>query len=94
MERALSALNCVVLLMAIVTPAGSAAAPLAAQTPLVTLPGIQPVIFRSGLTTGGVPGVVTETSLPLVSKAMVEGTGREAAFIGSLPFGLRPSIKV
>ncbi|MNF11630.1 hypothetical protein D3C80_2128790 [compost metagenome] len=67
------------------------AAPLAFHTPLVTVPGIQPVIFRSGLTTGG---VVTETSLPDESNAMVDATGREAARVGSLPSGLRPSIRV
>ncbi|MNW10144.1 hypothetical protein D3C71_2072970 [compost metagenome] len=79
-----------------VTPAGSAAAPLGAHTPLVTLPGVQLVMARFGLTIGapGGFGVLTDTSLPLVSNVMVEGTGRVAAFIGSLPFGLRPSIRV
>ncbi|MNT26759.1 hypothetical protein D3C72_1623530 [compost metagenome] len=78
--------------MAIDMPAGSADAPLAAHTPLVTVPGTQLVIFKSGLTTGGVPGVVTDTSFPLVSNAMTEAIA--GVTFGSLPFGLRPSIRV
>ncbi|MNI41772.1 hypothetical protein D3C73_960340 [compost metagenome] len=83
------------MLIEMVMPAGSEAAPFALQVPLTTLPGTQPVIFRSGLTIGvGVAGVVTETSLPEVSKAMVEATGGVAALVGSVPSGLRPSIRL
>ncbi|MNG02653.1 hypothetical protein D3C84_856910 [compost metagenome] len=91
-------MNWVVLAMAMVKPAGSAAAPLAVQTPLVTLPGVQLVIFRSLLITevggvvGGVTGVLTEVSLPVESNDMVEAIG--ALTLGSLPSGLRPSIRV
>ncbi|MOA23524.1 hypothetical protein D3C78_1441510 [compost metagenome] len=76
-----------------VIPAGFAAAPLALNVPLTTLPGTQPVSFRSLLITG--PGrVLTCVSLPAESNVMVEGTG--AVTFGSLPVasGLRPSTRV
>ncbi|MNF87606.1 hypothetical protein D3C84_700760 [compost metagenome] len=73
-------------------------APFAVHTPFFTSPGIQPVTLRSGLTIGaGTAGVVTETRLPEVSNTMVEATGRfngTAVGLGSVPFGLRPSIRV
>ncbi|MCY1457770.1 hypothetical protein D9M71_750920 [compost metagenome] len=62
------------------------------------------VIFSSLLITGagvgmvggtvGGTGVLTDTNLPDVSKVMVEAIGGVAASVGSLPSGLRLSIRV